>query len=86
MAHHIGAIETFDETVENWCSYVERLENYFAANRVEDDKKVPTMLSLIGSRTYGLLRSLVAPTKPSTKSYADLCKTLKDHLSPPRWR
>ena len=40
------------------------------------------MISVIGSDTYGLLKTLMAPTKPSTKPFADLVKTLGDHLDP----
>ena len=53
---NIGKIDVFDETQESWASYTERLEQYFIANEVADNKKVPALLSLIGPKTYGLLR------------------------------
>jgi hypothetical protein len=40
MAAYIGKIEAFDETIEPWSSYVERLEQYFKANKVDDSLKV----------------------------------------------
>jgi len=40
------------------------------------------MLSLIGCRTYGLLRSLTAPAKPSEKTYDEVVETLTRHFSP----
>lgn len=50
MAGYIGIIDPFDDSIETWTSYVERLEQYFKANKVENDMKVPALLSLIGGK------------------------------------
>jgi hypothetical protein len=60
--------EAFDETIEPWSSYVERLGQYFKANKVDDSLKVASLLSLIGGKTYNLLRTLTSPTKPAEGS------------------
>ena len=52
------------------------------ANDVADEKKVAVFLSLIGSKTYSLLRNLVSPTRPQEKLYKDLVEVLKDHYEP----
>ena len=67
----IGKIESFDDTKENWETYVERVEQFFLANDIDDDHKVPTLLSLIGGKTYTL-----APEKPATKSLQQIVTTL----------
>ena len=72
MAGYIGKIEPFDEGIEKWSSYQERLEEYFAVNDIANDKKVSALLTLLGGETYSLLRNLTAPDKPSTKNYEDL--------------
>ena len=77
----IGKIESFDDTNENWETYVERVEQFFLANNIDDEHKVPTLLSLIGGKTYALLRDL-APEKPATKSFQQIFTTLLEHLSP----
>ena len=82
MAGYIGKIEPFDEGQESWTNYQERLEEYFTVNEIAEDKKVSALLTLLGGKTYSLLRNLTSPDKPSTKGYADLVKLLKDHLSP----
>jgi hypothetical protein len=82
MAAYIGKIEAFDETIEPWSSYVERLGQCFKANKVDDSLKVASLLSLIGGKTYNLLRTLTSPTKPAEKSYQEIIKLLGDHLSP----
>ena len=80
----IGKIESFDDTKENWETYVERVEQFFLANDIDDDHKVPTLLSLIGGKTYTRLRDLLAPEKSVTKYFQQIfiVTTLQEHLSP----
>lgn len=62
--------------------YLERLQLYFEANGVEDNKKVSVLLTVIGPKTYSTLRSLLAPTLPRDKSFVELLATLKAHYNP----
>lgn len=78
----VGKIEEFDSANEDWESYIERVELYFTANDVEDEKKVATLISLMGAKTYHLLRNLLAPLKPATQTFDYIVDTLKSHLSP----
>lgn len=79
-----GQVGAFIEGKEEWKQYVERLEQYLIANSVDSaEKKRAVFLSTIGPQAYKLLRSLVAPTAPSEKSYKDLVKVMSDHHSPP---
>ena len=83
MATH-GSIGEFNSGVEDWASYTERLEQYFAANDVEDaDKQHAILLSGCGASTYQLIRDLVAPAKPTTKTFAELVKLVQEHHQPP---
>ena len=41
-----------------------RAELYFEANKIEERRKVPVFLSVLGSKTYSVLRDLLAPAKP----------------------
>ena len=45
----------------------------------DDDRKQAVFLSVIGTKAYQLLSSLVAPTKPGERSYDDLIKTMSEH-------
>ena len=83
MAAPVGSLGGFDHSKEAWAAYVETLESYFYVNDTDERKKAALLISVIGSDTYGLLKTLMAPTKPSTKPFADLVKTLGDHLDPP---
>ena len=48
---------------------MERVEQFFLANDVDNAHKEPTLLSLIGGKTYTLLKDLLAPEKLATKSF-----------------
>ena len=81
----IGKLEPFEPGQSDWLLYIERLEQFFVANDIgEDKKKVATLLTAIGATGYSLLRNLVSPAKPADKSYDDLVKAMKDHLRPKR--
>ncbi|KAL6464598.1 hypothetical protein MHYP_G00269150 [Metynnis hypsauchen] len=82
MPGYIGHIGPFDESVEQWSSYTERFEYFVVANRIEMEKTVSTFLSLMGAKTFTLLRSLVQPAKPGEKSYTDIVNILGSHFSP----
>ncbi len=53
---------------------------FFTANAIADDKKVAVFLTVIGSKTYSLVRSLVAPELPKDKSFDDLVAVLTQHF------
>ena len=78
----VGTIEPFCVAKGDWQSYSERLEQFFLANQVEGERKVATFLTVIGEEAYSLLRTVVAPEKPSGKSFEELVGALKTHLNP----
>ncbi|XP_039518223.1 uncharacterized protein K02A2.6-like [Pimephales promelas] len=82
MAGIIGNIGQFDENVEQWISYTERFEYFLQANAIEGEKIVPTFLSVMGAKTFTLLRSLVQPRKPGESTYAEIVAVLSAHFSP----
>jgi hypothetical protein len=82
MTALIGNIGPFDANTDQWISYKERLEQFFAANEVDDAKHVAVLLSVVGAKTYELLRTLTAPEKPAQRTFAQLCEVLGKHLAP----
>ena len=78
----IGSLEPFDPETDNWPAYIERLEQFFSVNNIVDEKKVATLVTVIGKKAYNLLRSLLAPEKPSTKSYDRLVQAIQSYLDP----
>ena len=81
----LSKIGAFDDKVENFDCYVERLEQYFIANGVEAAaKKKAVLLSNVGAKVYGVLRNLVDPAKPADKTFAELKTILTQHYVPER--
>ena len=78
----IGNIGEFNELTETWKSYTERVKQFFVANEIDNDRKVPALLAMMGGKTYSLLRNLTTPDDPATKAYDDIVKLLDNHLSP----
>ena len=82
----LGHIDQFDPADEQWPQYVERLEQFFVANDITGDgkavKRRATFLSVVGRSTYNLLRSLIAPQKPTEKTFDELVEVLTAHYSP----
>lgn len=59
------------------------MEQYFRANKITDEGiQVATLISLIGTPVYKILRDLCYPTSPKDKKYKDLCEFLKKQYSP----
>ena len=78
----IGCIEPFDASTNDWETYAARFEQYLDANGVREEKKVATLLTLIGGPTYQLVRNLVAPADPKTKRFDELTAALTQHFAP----
>ena len=79
----MGKPDTFIENCEPFTNYKERLDAYLIANNHPPEKKTAILLSSIGAKPYGILRSLTAPDLPITKTYDELCKLLNDYYCPP---
>ena len=82
MAIH-GTIAAFSSSQETWTLYVERLEQYSAANKIEDaDQQRAILLSVCGSATYRLIHNLVSPKKPTEFKFAELIDIVRQNHDP----
>lgn len=81
MSGCVGKMDVFVSTVEEWATYVERVEQYCLANDIGNERKV-VLLSVMGAKTYNLLRSLTAPVKPAEKTFKEIVDVLQMHLNP----
>ncbi|XP_048007004.1 uncharacterized protein LOC125242283 isoform X2 [Leguminivora glycinivorella] len=79
----IGKLSEFDLTNGNWRVYVDRVEMFYKVNSVTDDMKLPILISAIGDAAYELMVTLCSPKKPSELTYAEVVKTMENHLQPP---
>lgn len=75
-------MQEFEPETESISAYLERLQMFFDANNIADEKKVSVLLTVIGKNTFSLLRNLLAPTSPKDKSLEELTTVLKAHFEP----
>ena len=52
-----GHLQEFNAELEPITAYLERVELYFSANSIGEDKRLAILLSVIGPKTYGVLRT-----------------------------
>ncbi|KAJ7995727.1 hypothetical protein DPEC_G00247590 [Dallia pectoralis] len=68
---------------QSWEEYCEILEQFFEANGIDDgEKQSAILISVVGPATYKLIRKLVSPDKPNSKTYAQLKTLMKEHFNP----
>ena len=83
----LGHLESFDPDTDEWTQYVERMEEMLLAKdltgEAQKNKRHSIFLSVVGKRTYNILRSLLAPTRPSEKTFEQLTAILTTHFSRP---
>ena len=80
MTATIGHINEFAPEVEPVTAYLEQFQMFVSANAIEDSKVVPTLLTVVGSKPYSLLRGLVSPELPKDKTNDELVDLLKKHF------
>lgn len=71
----------FDESVETFEAWEERLQQYFFVNYIDDEFKVAHLITLLGAKTYAILKTELFRTSQTSKSYDDLVKVLKSKFT-----
>ena len=74
----IGRIGEFKPDEEQISAYLERIQLFFTTNSIAENKQAAILLSVVGPKTYGLLRDLLVPTKPQEV----ICRAF-DHVKEP---
>ena len=82
MTYYLGAPEPFDSTNDDWAQYLQPFEHFVLANEIKDEQKLHLLLVLVGSQTFRLLTSLVAPKKPGELTYDEVTEKLTGYFKP----
>jgi len=63
----VREIEWFDqERGDDWTMHIKRMDQYLVANGItESEKKVTVLLTVTSTKAYGLLHTVLTPTKTS---------------------
>ena len=80
--HAIGHIGEYVAQAESITTYLERLSLYMDANLILNYRKVAVLLTVIGAKTYGILKSLTSPVLPKSKTLDQLKTALESHFDP----
>lgn len=80
----IGKIEAFNLDSKQWPAYIRRVNQYIRLNDIDDDMKVPLLITVVGEATYALMCDLCAPKFPEDKKFDELVKLVTEHLEPQR--
>ena len=75
-------IQEFRPEEEGIAAYIERVQVFFKANSMEEERQVPVLLSVIKGKMYSMLRDLLAPDRPDSKTFTQLTETLMEHFQP----
>ena len=78
----VVSIENFNPNVEDFDTYVSRVELFFDTNDFAENKRVPALLALGGASIYSLARDLLSPNNPKDVEYKQLVTALKEHYEP----
>ena len=78
----IGTIGPFSPVREDFETYCSRVELFFLGNSIDDAKKVPAFLTLIGLKVFVLSKRLLSPKEPGASKYDEIVKALKKHYKP----
>ncbi|UYV82848.1 hypothetical protein LAZ67_22001069, partial [Cordylochernes scorpioides] len=82
MAHF--QFSEFNEEVESFSTFFERLEQFLILEDASEDKKKAYLLTLIGAKAYEFLKTLCSPELPKNKTFEELTEKLNTHFSPKR--
>lgn len=78
-----ASIPSFDEKLESWESYKERLQNYFIALDIEDEtKKKAILTNVIGPGNYERVRNMCFPASANDKNYEELLEMFDKLFTP----
>ena len=78
-----GKIEPFIDG-SDFESYLDRMELYFKANEIPEEKQNAWFITLAGEAIYDILKPLALPVKPSEKTFKEIKTILRGHFKPER--
>ena len=78
-----GTVGQFNPKAEKWDFYVERLQEFYVANGIDDAARKRAILnSTVGADTFKLIRDLLSPTEPKDATFDNIVDKLAKHYTP----
>ena len=77
-----GSIVPYNENQEPFVNYASRVQLYFTANKVADERRRQIFLACCGPRTFAIAVNAVSPKKVEEATYDEIITALKAHYKP----
>ncbi|KAG8176571.1 hypothetical protein JTE90_028918 [Oedothorax gibbosus] len=77
-----GKISEFHPESDDAATYVMRLKHFMVANKIEDDKKLPVLITVLGSKVINTLVDLVIPDELDSKTYDQIIELFLNQYKP----
>lgn len=68
--------------VDDWDTFVERMELYFDVNDTPEEKWVAEILTRVNEDSFKMIKNLALPRKPKDLSFEELVQLVSSHLNP----
>lgn len=68
--------------VDDWDEFVERIDLYFEANGIAEEKKRAIFLTKVDAETYKVVRKVCAPAKPKEVALEDIIQKVGKYIKP----
>ena len=81
---NIGKIDEFYPDVDDWETYIERLDLYCGVNDIAAERKAAVLLTSMGGKAYKKIRLLCSPDLPNDKTFAQLKTLMRDRGAAPK--
>ncbi|XP_044760766.1 uncharacterized protein LOC123318216 [Coccinella septempunctata] len=80
---NIGHLREFNPAISEWSIFKRRIDNYFVANTITDEKrKGAILLNVLSEEAYKLVFNMCLPEEPETKTHKVLSDLLTNHFKP----
>ena len=77
-----GSIQPYNENIEGFTAYATRVDMYFVANKIEQDRKTSIFLACCGAKMFALATNAVAPKCVTQVPFNEIIEALKNHFKP----
>ncbi|KAG8177185.1 hypothetical protein JTE90_015793 [Oedothorax gibbosus] len=79
---NLSKISDFDPEVDDVDTYILRIKHFLRANRVGEDLKVSTLITILGTKAVSTLIDLFSPDDLDSKTYDEIIEKFKSHYKP----
>ena len=76
-----GNVGVFDEKVESFEDYRDRVDCFMSANYIDQAKHTDLFLAIIGPDAFKLVKNLCGPAKLSSNTYDQLKNLMNNHYN-----